>query len=155
VVEQYGYGELSVTVTAHGNQITGVSVPLLRTAEPYSQQLAQQVIPMLRAEVLACIVEIGAAVATSGGYERGPHLIDPGTGLPAARAASATVTGPSLALADALATGVAVGGDEALAAVARLPGYAGYLIRPTAVRPTPAGSISFNDCLPRGRTSRA
>jgi uncharacterized protein with FMN-binding domain len=53
VVEQYGYGELSVTVTARGSQITGVSVPLLRTAEPYSQQLAQQVIPMLRGEVLA------------------------------------------------------------------------------------------------------
>jgi uncharacterized protein with FMN-binding domain len=52
-VVQYGYGELSVTVTARGNQITGVSVPLLRTAEPYSQQLAQQVIPMLRGEVLA------------------------------------------------------------------------------------------------------
>ena len=52
-VEQYGYGELSVTVTTRGNQITGVSVPLLRTAEPYSQQLAQQVIPMLRGEVLA------------------------------------------------------------------------------------------------------
>ena len=83
-----------------------------------------------RADALACIVEIDAAVATSAGYERGPHLIDPGTGLPAARAASATVTGPSLALADALATGVAVGGDEALAVVAGLPGYAGYLIRP-------------------------
>jgi uncharacterized protein with FMN-binding domain len=52
-VVQYGYGELSVAVTARGNQITGVSVPLLRTAEPYSQQLAQQVIPMLRGEVLA------------------------------------------------------------------------------------------------------
>ena len=52
-VVQYGYGELSVTVTARGNQIIGVSVPLLRTAEPYSQQLAQQVIPMLRGEVLA------------------------------------------------------------------------------------------------------
>lgn len=52
-VEQYGYGELSVTVTVRGSQITDVSVPLLRTAEPYSQQLAQQVIPMLRSEVLA------------------------------------------------------------------------------------------------------
>ena len=49
----YGYGELSVTVTVRGNQITDVSVPLLRTAEPYSQQLAQQVIPMLKSEVLA------------------------------------------------------------------------------------------------------
>jgi uncharacterized protein with FMN-binding domain len=52
-VVPYGYGELSVMVTVHGDQITAVSVPLLRTAEPYSQQLAQQVIPMLRSEVLA------------------------------------------------------------------------------------------------------
>ena len=52
-LEQYGYGELSVAVTVRGGQITDVSVPLLRTAEPYSQQLALQVIPMLKAEVLA------------------------------------------------------------------------------------------------------
>lgn len=74
VVEQYGYGELSVTVTAHGNQITGVSVPLLRTAEPYSQQLAQQVIPMLRAEVLAVhgpqIHGVSGATYTSVAYVR-------------------------------------------------------------------------------------
>ena len=95
-----------------------------------------------RSDALACIVEIDAAVATSGGYERGPHLIDPGTGLPAARAASATVTGPSLALADALATGVAVGGDAALAVVAGLPGYAGYLIRPDGSE-TDTGGIHF------------
>jgi thiamine biosynthesis lipoprotein len=99
-----------------------------------------------RADALACVIEAGlepagvpgrlaardsiAAVATSGPYERGAHLIDPATGQPASRAASATVTGPSLALADALATGVAVGGDEALAVVASLDGYAAYLIRP-------------------------
>lgn len=71
-VVQYGYGELSVTVTARGNQITGVSVPLLRTAEPYSQQLAQQVIPMLRAEVLAAhgvqIHGVSGATYTSVAY---------------------------------------------------------------------------------------
>lgn len=95
-----------------------------------------------RAGALACIIEIDAAVATSGSYERGPHLIDPGTGRPASRAASATVTGPSLALADALATGVAVGGDEALAAVAGLAGYAAYLIRPDGTE-TDTGGIAF------------
>ena len=74
VVEQYGYGELSVTVTARGNQITGVSVPLLRTAEPYSQQLAQQVIPMLRSQVLAAhgvqIHGVSGATYTSVAYVR-------------------------------------------------------------------------------------
>ena len=76
------------------------------------------------------MLEVHGAVATSGSYERGAHLVDPLTGRAACRAASATVTGPSLAMADALATALAVGGDAALAAVARLPGYAGYLIRP-------------------------
>ena len=83
-----------------------------------------------------------AAVATSGPYERGAHLIDPATGRPASRAASATVTGPSLALADALATGVAVGADEALAVVAGLDGYAAYLIRPDGSE-TDTGGIAF------------
>jgi uncharacterized protein with FMN-binding domain len=71
-VVPYGYGELSVTVTVHGNQITAVAVPLLRTAEPYSQQLAQQVIPMLRSEVLAAhsarIHSVSGATYTSAAY---------------------------------------------------------------------------------------
>ena len=83
-----------------------------------------------RPDALATVLEVHGAVATSGSYERGAHLVDPHTGRPACRAASATVTGPGLAMADALATALAVGGDAALAAVARLPGYAGYLIRP-------------------------
>jgi thiamine biosynthesis lipoprotein len=95
-----------------------------------------------RADALACVIEAAAAVATSGPYERGAHLIDPATGRPAGRAASATVTGPSLALADALATGVAVGGDEALAVVAGLDGYAGYLIHPDGSE-TDTGGIAF------------
>ena len=108
-----------------------------------------------RPDALACVIELGlepsggsggspprASIATSGPYERGAHLIDPATGRPASRAASATVTGPSLALADALATGVAVGGDEALALVAGLPGYAGYLIRPDGSE-ADTGNIAF------------
>jgi thiamine biosynthesis lipoprotein len=95
-----------------------------------------------RADALACVIEADAAVATSGPYERGAHLIDPATGRPASRAASATVTGPSLALADALATGVAVGGDEALEVVAGLDGYAAYLIRPDGSE-TDTGGIAF------------
>ena len=72
VLEQYGYGELSVVVTVHGNQITGVSVPVLRTAEPYSQQLAAQVLPMLKSEVLAAhsarINAVSGATYTSQAY---------------------------------------------------------------------------------------
>lgn len=72
---------------------------------------------------LACVVELRGAIATSGAYERGPHLIDPWIGRPAARVASASVVGPDLGLADALATGLAVGGDDVLALIEDLDEY--------------------------------
>ncbi len=50
---QYGYGQLAVRVTLDGTSITRVDTVGLQTADPYSQQLAQQVIPLLRHEVLA------------------------------------------------------------------------------------------------------
>ncbi|HUZ10410.1 MAG TPA: FAD:protein FMN transferase [Acidimicrobiales bacterium] len=83
-----------------------------------------------RADALACVVEPARCVATSGAYQRGLHLTDPHTGTAACRVASATVTGPSLALADALATGLAVAGEEGLGNVAGLPGYGAYVICP-------------------------
>ena len=83
-----------------------------------------------RPHALAAVVEVSGAVATSGSYQRGPHLINPRTGQAASGTASATVTGPALGMADALATALAAGGDAALPAVAALPGYEGYLIRP-------------------------
>jgi uncharacterized protein with FMN-binding domain len=71
-LEQYGYGELAVKVTVNGSQISSVSVTGLRTAEPYSAQLAQQVIPMLRNEVLAAhsarINGVSGATYTSEAY---------------------------------------------------------------------------------------
>ncbi|MHB8439819.1 MAG: FAD:protein FMN transferase [Acidimicrobiales bacterium] len=80
-------------------------------------------------EALACIIELDGAIATSGSYERGLHLVDPRSGQPTIATASATVSGPSLAMADALATALAVGGDEVLERIADLDGYDGYLIR--------------------------
>ena len=77
---------------------------------------------------LALVVESPGAVATSGLYERGGHLIDPHTGRPTSRAASATVTGTDLGLADALATALAVAGVEALPIVEGLVGYEALII---------------------------
>lgn len=51
-VVQYGYGELAVKVTLKGGKIASVSVPILQVAEQYSQQLADQAIPVLTSEVL-------------------------------------------------------------------------------------------------------
>lgn len=83
-----------------------------------------------RPDALACVLATRCPLATSGTYERGAHLVDPRSGSAAARAASATVTGPSLALADAFATALAVGGDDMLGVLADVAGYEGYLIRP-------------------------
>jgi len=71
-VEQYGYGEISVKITVQGTRIAQASVVTLQTAESYSQQLAQQVIPTLQSEVLSAqsaqISTISGATYTSEGY---------------------------------------------------------------------------------------
>jgi uncharacterized protein with FMN-binding domain len=70
--EQFGYGVLDVKVTARGSRITDVSVPLLQTAEPTSQQISEQAIAMLRSEVLSAqglnINAISGATYTSEAY---------------------------------------------------------------------------------------
>lgn len=79
---------------------------------------------------LYCRIRVpeGAAVATSGDYERFfeadgvryHHLLDPATGRPARRAISATVVAPDCATADAWATAAFVlGPDEGIAALER------------------------------------
>jgi thiamine biosynthesis lipoprotein len=77
---------------------------------------------------LAGIVELTGSIATSGTYERGSHLTDPHSGRAVARAASASVTGPDLGLADALATALAVAGEPGLALIEPLDGYEALII---------------------------
>ncbi len=84
---------------------------------------------------LACIIELvaGSAVATSARYERGEHLVDPFAGRASRRqtgrrVASATVVGESLAVADGLATALAVGGDALPGDEPLQPGYEAYRI---------------------------
>lgn len=70
--EQYGYGVLSVKVTVAGTRITGVTVPALQTADPTSQQITTQVIPLLRSQVMSAqsarINGISGATYTSQAY---------------------------------------------------------------------------------------
>ncbi len=80
-------------------------------------------------EAIRCVIETTAAVATSGTYERGEILLDPHSGERACQLASATVIGPSLAMADALATALAVAGDPGMKWLAALDGYEAYVIR--------------------------
>lgn len=83
--------------------------------------------PFATGEVL-CVVHGATALATSGIYERGLHLVDPHTGSTAAKVASASVTGPDLGLADALATAVAVAGEEGLTVVDAIEGYDAMIV---------------------------
>jgi thiamine biosynthesis lipoprotein len=98
---------------------------------------------------LAWVVESPGAVATSGTYERGNHLINPFTG-DAAMTASATVTGPDLALADALATALALAGPAGLAFVRRIGGYEGLVIDTTGATHLSDGFPTAASVVPEG-----
>jgi thiamine biosynthesis lipoprotein len=81
------------------------------------------------------------AVATSGTYERGLHVIDPFRGVPATFLRSVTVTGPDLALADAYATTAVAMGDRGPAWLAGLDGYESAVV-------TEAGDAMRSDGFP-------
>ena len=73
--------------------------------------------------VAAVVAATDLAVATSGLYERGDHIVDPATGRPPFELRSVTVIGPSLTFADAYATAALVMGLEGLRWIATLEGF--------------------------------
>ena len=84
-----------------------------------------------RRDRLAAVLELeDGAVATSGAYERGPHIVDPRTGRAAAGALSVTVVGPDLGTADAYATAAFALGPRGPAWTATLAGYDAMTIVP-------------------------
>src|SRR5438046_2306257 len=60
--------------------------------------------PLARDKIAAVVEGNDVAVATSGAYARGEHVVDPHTGLAPAGVLSVTIVGPELATADAYAT---------------------------------------------------
>src|SRR5919199_390560 len=73
---------------------------------------------------LAAVLEVeDLAVATSGEYERGAHILDPHTGAPPSGLLSVTIVGPDLATADAYATAAFAMGADGPAWTATLDGY--------------------------------
>jgi thiamine biosynthesis lipoprotein len=68
--------------------------------------------PRDRDALAGAITVTDLAVATSGAYERGAHLLDPRTGAAPSDVVSVTVVGPDLGLADAYSTAAfALGAD--------------------------------------------
>jgi thiamine biosynthesis lipoprotein len=79
--------------------------------------------PFDRGAVAAVVHATDLAVATSGTYDRGEHIIDPHTGRPPEGLSSVTICGPDLGTADAYATAAFAMGRQAPRWTAGLVGY--------------------------------
>ncbi len=86
-------------------------------------------------KLAAAIAVSDCAVATSGAYERGPHILDPHTGRPARGLASVTVIGRDLGTADAYATAAFARGDPGWIAPLTAMAIAGDRVFTTASWP--------------------
>ena len=84
--------------------------------------------PVERLAVAAVLGLRAGAVATSGMYERGAHIVDPHTGLSPEGVSSVTVVGPDLAVADAYATAAFAMGRRGAEWAARLPDHGAIVI---------------------------
>lgn len=79
--------------------------------------------PWERDKLAAVVGVVDRAVATSGIYERGDHVIDPLTGVPARGLTAVTIIGADLTFVDAYATAVLVLGRPGLEWIAGLDGF--------------------------------
>ncbi|MFN8036832.1 MAG: FAD:protein FMN transferase [Acidimicrobiia bacterium] len=84
--------------------------------------------PWERQKLAAAIAVEDRAVATSGVYERGDHVIDPLTGTPVCGITAVTVIGNDLTFVDAYATAVLVLGRPGLEWIAGLEGFEAFAI---------------------------
>ena len=84
--------------------------------------------PVERGKVARVIRASGLAVATSGTYEKGEHILDPHTGKPAGAWLSFTVVGPDILQADVYATACFAMGVLGLDFISRVAGYEAYAI---------------------------
>jgi thiamine biosynthesis lipoprotein len=84
--------------------------------------------PWIRDKVCWVLSGTDIAVATSGTYERGAHVVNPRSGLPAWHIRAVTVVGRDLALADAYATTALAMGNAALGWLSQLDGHSAGLV---------------------------
>ena len=84
--------------------------------------------PVHRHLFAGVVTGMDLAVATSGTYEKGLHVVDPHTGLAAADLVSVTVIGADILEADVYATAALAMGDRGLDFMEAIPGYEAYVI---------------------------
>jgi FAD:protein FMN transferase len=108
------YGIVNFTINAGGDVLTRG-----RPAPNQEWRVGIQH-PWIRGKVAAVVAGTDLAIATSGRYERGEHIIDPMTGRPPLGLVAVTVIAEDLALADGYATAAVVLGDEGMPWLASL-----------------------------------
>lgn len=114
----HGAGARNFAVNAAGDiRLSGRAIPELHWRVGIQHPL--------EAQALAAVVEANElAIATSGAYARGDHVLDPHTGRAPSAVLSVTVAGPELGTADAFATAAfAMGPVTGPHWTARLRGY--------------------------------
>lgn len=115
-----GYTNVSVNaagdVTCRGYQSEG---------QPWVVGIRHPEDPMA---IVRTVIAEDCAVATSGEYERGKHILNPATGTPSVKLSSATVVGPDGGMADALATALVIAGVDGVEWFAGLDEWSAYLI---------------------------
>jgi thiamine biosynthesis lipoprotein len=84
--------------------------------------------PVLHDRIAAIVEANDLALATSGTYIRGEHIVDPHTGEPPSGLLSVSIAGPDLATADAYATAAFAMGEDGVGWVATLHPYEAYVI---------------------------
>jgi thiamine biosynthesis lipoprotein len=84
--------------------------------------------PVLHDRIAAVVEANDLALATSGTYVRGEHIVDPHTGLPPSGLLSVSIAGPDLATADAYATAAFAMGEAGAAWTATLRPYESFTI---------------------------
>jgi FAD:protein FMN transferase len=85
--------------------------------------------PTDKSKILNKLSISNGAVVTSGNYERGAHIINPKTKLPADELLSVTVAGPDIIWADVLATAIfAMGGKKGAEFMKSQPAYQVFLV---------------------------
>ncbi len=79
-------------------------------------------------QIIRTVSALDDAVATSGLYERGAHVVDPRSGRYQVTLDSATVVGPDCGIADALATALLIAGPDGRHWFADLEGWSALLV---------------------------
>jgi thiamine biosynthesis lipoprotein len=80
-------------------------------------------------EIIKIVRISNEGIATSGNYQRGKHILNPKSNLPADEIASITIIGPNVYEADRFATAAFAMGEKGIEFIERLKGLEGYMVK--------------------------